>query len=128
MTEKYTYREMIRLVQAVLTPDLLKPVFRQAVEDGAHPLTGHCYVACESLYFLLGGKKAGLKPVTLRVGACVHWWLVDSEGEVIDPTRAQFPNPVDYAKGRPRGFLTRAPSKRAREVIRRVSTDWQGDL
>lgn len=25
-----------------------------------------------------------------------HWWCVTPEGEIVDPTRAQFPGPLDY--------------------------------
>ena len=83
-------------------------------------MTGHCYVAAESLFHLLGGKAAGLKPTTIRHEGSVHWWLVDSEGEVLDLTADQFRTPVPYSEGRPRGFLTRDPSARALKVIRAV--------
>jgi 5-methylcytosine-specific restriction endonuclease McrA len=51
----------------------------------------------------------------------VHWWLQTAEGEVIDPTHDQYHEPVPYAQGRSGGFLTASPSKRAREVMKRVT-------
>lgn len=108
-------------VRAVLTPGLLKPGYRRLVEQGAHPMTGHCYVASEALYALLGGKAAGYKPASLAHEGSIHWWLVSADGQVIDPTADQFTTPVPYENGRCRGFLTREPSARAREVLRRVA-------
>ena len=35
-------------VRRSLSPDLLKQPYRQWVEEGAHPCTGHCYVASEA--------------------------------------------------------------------------------
>lgn len=114
-------KELVRDVQSVLTPSLLKPVFRRrVVDEGAEPMTGHCYVASEALYHMLGGKGAGLKPVSIRHEGCVHWWLQTADGQIIDPTASQFSTPVPYREGRGRGFMTKNPSKRAQEVIRRV--------
>lgn len=93
---------------------------------------GNCYVTCEALYHLLGGKKAGWKPMTVRHERSVHWFLAKTEvnaannryfKEVLDPTKSQFKTPVPYDKARGRGFLTKQPSKRAREMMRRMV--WQ---
>ena len=108
---------MIKRIQAALTPDLLLPRYR----GSTNPLAGHCYAASEALYHLLGGKEAGYRPVSLRLSPClVHWWIEGPGGEVLDPTARQFSEPVAYHKGRGRGFLTRQPSARADEIIRRI--------
>jgi hypothetical protein len=112
---------MINEIRQVLDPSLLKPVFRKQVEAGAHPMTGHCYVASEALYHMMGGKSAGLKPMSVNMGDCVHWWIQTAEGEVLDPTADQFDRPVPYGSGRARGFLTKQPSKRAQVVIDRIN-------
>ncbi len=83
-------------------------------------MTGHCYVASEAVFALLGGKAAGLKPASVAHEGSTHWWLVTTEGQVIDPTADQFATPVPYERGRCRGFLTREPSARAQEVLRLV--------
>lgn len=79
---------------------------------------GHCYVASEVLWHALGGPASGLVPTCMRWEGATHWWLRDrATGEVLDPTADQFhvrPTAADYARGRGCGFLTRAPSKRAR--------------
>lgn len=83
---------------------------------------GNCYVTCEALFHLLGGKKAHLVPHTVRHEGAVHWYLVrkGTFPVVIDPTRSQFKRPVPYHKGRGRGFLTKKPSKRAREMMQKM--------
>jgi hypothetical protein len=54
-----------------------------------------------------------------------HWYLRDADGNWVDPTfeqmgridRRLFP----YAEGKPRRFMTAAPSKRATIVIAEVT-------
>ena len=42
---------------------------------------------------------------------------------ILDPTRDQFKDEPPYQEGRGRGFLTKGPSKRAREMMERML--WQ---
>lgn len=107
-------------VRTALTDDLLEPEFRHQVEDGAHPLTGHCYVASEALWHLLGGQKSGLRPMQLEHEGVSHWWLEGPRGGVYDLTAAQFRTPVPYEEGQHRAFLEPTPSRRARTVLRRA--------
>ena len=86
-------------------------------------MRGNCYVTTEALFHLLGGKRAGLVPHTLRHEGDVHWYLVYPDGRVLDPTRVQFKTRPDYSKGRGRGFMTKKPSKRAREMMKHMV--WQ---
>lgn len=83
---------------------------------------GNCYVTCEALFYLLGGKKAGWIPHTVRHEGDVHWYLVRDgnliEGDILDPTAVQFKTPPPYHKGRGRGFLTKKPSKRAKALMK----------
>lgn len=96
---------------------------------------GNCYVTCEALYHLLGGAASGWVPHTVRHEGDVHWYLVRTQRfytawsihpsagsmappfEVLDPTAAQFRTPPPYERGVGRGFLTRGPSRRARELM-----------
>jgi hypothetical protein len=86
-------------------------------------------VTCEALYHLLGGKKAGLTPHVVHHRGDSHWYLVmepnhPEGGEtIIDPTARQFRTKPDYDKGRGCGFLTKRPSKRARELMKKMV--WQ---
>ncbi len=113
-TEAHNIREarVSDHVRAVLTPDLL---------GAGYTGQQHCYAASEALYHLLGGKAAGLKPETVRHEGGPHWHLRDTiTGLVLDPTFDQFDTPPPYDQGVGRGFLTKQPSKRAAEIIRRV--------
>ncbi len=107
---------VLRAVQEALTDELRRPKYR----GDPNPMRGHCYVSAEALFYLLGGREAGYKPMNVVCEGDQHWFLLGPGGEVVDPTASQFSSPVPYAEARGRGFLTREPSKRAVEVIRRV--------
>jgi hypothetical protein len=109
---------LVEQVRDNLSEDLLKPGY-----GGEHPMQGHCYTATEALYHLLGGKESGYHPVRLRLpDGITHWWLENDLGEVIDATHDQFGGEsVPYDEGRAGGFLTAEPSKRAQELMRRVT-------
>lgn len=50
----------------------------------------------------------------------VHWWLEDEKGAILDPTAEQYTDlgkTPPYSKGRRGGFLTKAPSYRARTIL-----------
>jgi hypothetical protein len=113
---------VIRAVQTCLTDELR----RQRYRGHPNPLRGHCAVATEAVYFLLGGRKAGWAPTTLRVSKDeVHWFLRHRKtGEVVDPTAGQFVCELEYERGRGRGLPTpkrgakeQPPSRRAAAVI-----------
>jgi len=108
-------KRLVKAIRVNLTSDLLKKNIKLISNKKS---AGHCYVASEALYHLLGGRRAGLKPVHKRLKGGIHWWLV-FKGLVIDPTADQFDN-VNYSNGVGCGFLTRKPSKRARMLIART--------
>ena len=89
---------------------------------------GNCYVTCEALYHLMGGKAAGLKPMTVKHEGDTHWFLVmtrtgNAFPVIIDPTVKQFKTFPNYLKARGRGFLTKEPSKRAKKLMKEML--WQ---
>jgi hypothetical protein len=103
------------------SPDLLRMEYRLAVNAGANPLTGHCYVVTEALWHALGVERRDWCPETVRHEGSVHWYLRNwHTREIIDATASQFDTPPPYDLGRRRGFLTRQPSRRARELLRRA--------
>jgi hypothetical protein len=90
-----------------------------------HPnkMRGHCYVASEALYHLLGGKKSGFVPHVLKIDENEnHWFLKHVSGRMLlDPTRSQFQGlNMEYHKAVGKGFLTKKPSKRAKILISRI--------
>lgn len=90
---------------------------------------GNCYAASEALYHILGGKKAGWKPMRFKFTGPdqkldTHWFLKHTSGLVLDPSVRQFKGAqVPYEKGVGGGFLTKGPSLRARRLIRELT--WQ---
>lgn len=114
-------RTLVRKIRSVLTPDLLKPQYRKHWSPG-NPTFGHCYVASEALYHLLGGDRSEWMPARGRDKNGVHWWLEHREtGKILDPTADQYQKAKPpYQNGRRAGFLTKQPSKRAQEVMRRI--------
>ena len=109
---------LVAKIQRALSPDLLRGPW--AIHTPTHPHAGHCYVASEALYHLLGGKQAGFTPMFVRHENQPHWFLRGPQGKIIDPTAAQFRTRVPYERAVAKGFLTREPSRRARIVLERV--------
>lgn len=90
---------------------------------------GNCYVTSEALYHLLGGKKSGYIPMVMRHEGDTHWFLKKTMHMtyldiILDLTVSQFKTKPDYSKARGSGFLTRKPSKRARQLMKNLV--WQG--
>lgn len=109
---------LVAAVRAVLTEDLLTPAYRR--QPDRRPTSGHCYAASEALYHAAGGKAAGWTPARIRHEGSSHWFLRGPDGQVVDATADQFGSPVPYAQGVGCGFLTREPSRRAAEILRRL--------
>ena len=108
-----------KAVRKSLTAELLSSKYRKMKWPEKYWPTGHCYVASEALYHLLGGAKAGYKPMRRTLADTTHWWLQNRYGDLLDPTSDQFEY-FDYSKGVGCGFLTKKPSKRAQIVMKRA--------
>jgi hypothetical protein len=120
--------ELIAQIRTVLSDDLLSANYAKLKRQS--PTEGHCYACAEAMYHMMGGTHSGLT-------ACVasfeengqkmtHWWLKNRQGEIIDPTADQFyavGATPPYETGHAAGFLTKAPSKRAQEIIKRLTGD-----
>lgn len=112
--------DILQAIQDNLTDDLLQKKYKKS---GFHSTTGHCYVASEAAFHLLGGKAAGYKAMFIRHEGMPHWWLLGPRGEIIDLTAEQFLAPVPYEKSIGKGFLTRLPSRRCIILLERVLAD-----
>ena len=89
-----------------------------------NPLAGHCYVASEAAWHLLGGMDSDWRPFHMKHEGVSHWFLRNVKTEsIIDLTVWQFANFPDYSCGVRKGFLTKEPSKRAQQVIQGVKND-----
>jgi hypothetical protein len=117
-------KHIISKIQNNLTPDLLSPKFKQMLRvmtgtEENRRYFGHCYVASEAFYHLVG-KKKGYKPYYIRMKAFNHWFLKNDKNNIVDLTVEQFNYTPDYSKGIGCGFLTKKPSKRAQKLINAV--------
>jgi hypothetical protein len=100
-------QNLIRKIQRVIEtrPQLLKEPYRTRVKQGAHPHTGHCYVASQALYSLLGAKGGGYSPLCMQHEGGSHWAILrEKDGAILDPTVAQFKTTPDYSKGVRKGY------------------------
>ena len=109
-------KDAVRIVRSVLTPELLPPEW----QNHPHPMGGYCYVASEALYYLLGGREAGLTAKRAPCEGGEHWWLEGPGAKLIDATADQFEDDFAYGEGVASEFLTSEPSPRALEIISRV--------
>lgn len=113
----------VRKLKGCLSPDLLKPEYR-AVNAG-NPMYGHCYVAAEACFHALGGHSEWAIRRGKDDAGIIHWWLENRlTGVRFDPTAEQYTSVgrvPPYAVGRKASFLTKAPSARARELMKRIA-------
>lgn len=105
----------VNLIKDNLTPDLLNKIY----QGNANKFFGHCYVASEAAYYLLGGKIKGWKSMFIKHEGYPHWFLKHNSGIIIDITNQQFKTTVDYDKAIGKGFLTKIPSKRTQVLLKR---------
>jgi len=107
---------LVLAIQEHLSDDLR----REPWKGNPNPLAGHCYVASETLWHLLGGRASGYTPAFVRWEDSPHWFLRDAGGKILDPTADQFETLPDYSLGVNKGFLTRHPSLRSTRLMGRV--------
>lgn len=106
-----------------LTPDLLKPQYR----NQTHKLAGHCYIASEAFYHMLGGRKNGYRPMYVKVKDKSHWFIKAIDGKILDITAEQFSR-IPYSKAIAKGFLTKKPSKRSVKLRSKVLKDLKNTI
>ena len=108
-----------REIQAALTEELRSGEHRL----GRGRYDGFAYPAAEAYFHLAGGYDAGLHPMHLKYRGKSHWWLVDSDGRVIDLTLGPHES-SDFAyhrgKRRPFRYTPTGLSRRAQTVVERV--------
>jgi hypothetical protein len=108
-----------REIQAVLTDELALDQYR----CGFGSFDGYAYVGAEAYFHLAGGSDAGLHPMQLKRRGKSHWWLVDTDGRIIDLTlgprqRSNFP--YQRGKRRPFRYTPAGISRRAQTIVERV--------
>lgn len=123
------WEEFKSLIIDSLSDDLLSKEYQKVKKNKEFlPNTfGHCYVASEAAYYLLGGKSEGWKAYHVKHLGYSHWFLKHESGFILDITANQFKASVNYERARGTGFLTKLPSKRAQILIKKiaVSPTWK---
>ena len=116
-----TQDHTIRRIQGALSLDLLHRDYAPDDDDYVAACTGHCYVATEAAYHLFGRQAGYVSYVYKQADGTTHWWLCNEDtDDILDPTKPQLSHRFDYDQGHRRRFRTERPSKRAKELIRRV--------
>lgn len=118
-----TYLDIIKKIHVNLSDDLLKSKYKN---QNQHIFFGHCYVATEALYHLIPEtERKNWIPQILNIDDNqTHWFLKNrNTNEIIDITKEQFSYELDYANSKGIGFLTKNPSKRTIELLRRVGEE-----
>jgi len=108
-----------REVQAALSEELAQDQYR----NGHGRYDGFAYVAAEAYFHLAGGYDAGLHSMQLRYRGKSHWWLLDSEGRVVDLTlgpRESSSFPYHRGRRRPFRYTPAGISRRAQTIVERV--------
>lgn len=117
------FRNMIiaNLDDEFLSREWFHKKYDESEQKVVHATFGHCYLATEVAYHLLGGKEAGWKPFHLKQDGESHWFLKHDSGFLLDITAEQFGTaPINYGASRGKGFLTKAPSKRAKLLMLKI--------
>jgi len=112
--------DLIKIIVDNLSNDLLKNKYK--LQKNKNKFTGHCYVATETLYYLLNDKeRCNYIPAILHINNITHWFLKNKiTGEIIDITKEQFNFELDYSKSKNHFFLTKFPSKRTLILLNRI--------
>lgn len=106
-----------RRIKDCLSDDLLHKSYPR--NKGSY-LAGHCYIASEAAYYLLGGRMYWT-PYHVKHEGVSHWFLVHKDTkEILDITAKQFKTRPPYLEARGKGFLTKRPCKRTQKLLSRI--------
>lgn len=124
----HTEYDMMEKVRSKLTPDLLRDKKYAEMDRGIY--CGHCAVASEALFYLLGGKETGYHLYRAKDEQGIsHWWVVNAQGVILDSTREQYTDyglKPPYDKGKkacPNQGHGYVPTNRAKILMERVLSD-----
>ena len=82
-SERSLIQQIQRFLKTTDAKAFLKPEYRV---NGKHPYYGHCYVASEVLYHVMGGEHSGYDVYQMNHEGSSHWFLMNESGRVLDPT------------------------------------------
>jgi len=81
-------KKIFDLVREELKDEMIPESYRGLVNS---KYCGHCHHASLAMYNLLGGKTNGYRlQSAIDELAIKHYWLINSNNEIIDPTHEQY--------------------------------------
>lgn len=118
--------KVIASIRNNLTIDLLpKKMVERNIKGGSNGSFGHCHTASGVLYKIFGPKNLHMYRALDDEGI-YHWWVVDKNGKIIDPTSEQYTllgRQPPYDKGEKAGMLGFDYKKRVLSLLERVFND-----
>lgn len=119
--------ELNSLIEKVKS-NLHKSTVKKRYRSNVHPLAGHCYVASEVLWNLLGGINSDYFPYRLKIKETgdSHWFLKHNHtGNILDITAEQYDFKLNYDEAKRCMFLYSTsvyqPSKRSLKVLKEIA-------
>jgi len=112
-------------IKTHLSSDLLKKEYVE--ENETNPMFGHCYVASETLWYLIPHTiRWAFSPVCGKdEDGITHWWVENKQtGEIYDITGDQYfskGKTPPYENGKRASFLTNKPSKRCSVLLDKMN-------
>lgn len=119
---KVKIEEVVKLLSEdnkILTNELLKKEWKKKIKEDSHFTTGHCYAACEAIYYMYGGNNFLTPQVIKFDNGDTHWFLKNKfSNEIYDPTAQQFKEKINYESAKGCGFQQQ--SFRSLEIMKRL--------
>ena len=125
----YTEENLNRVIESIqrnLTIDLLPKKMQEInISGGSNGTYGHCHTAAGVIYKIFGPKNVHMHRA-LDDENLYHWWIVDKNGKIIDPTSEQYTllgRIPPYDKGEKAGLLGFDYKKRVLTLLDRIKND-----
>ena len=129
MTLDYTEENLNRVIESIrcnLTIDLLpKKMQERNINGGSNGTFGHCHTAAGVIYKIFGPKNVHMYRALDDEGI-YHWWIVDKNKKIVDPTSEQYTllgRVPPYSQGEKAGLLGFAYKQRVFTLLDRVKKD-----
>lgn len=126
---EYTEENLQKVITSIrnnLTIDLLpKKMQERNIHGGSNGTYGHCHTASGVIYKIFGSKNVHMYRALDEEGL-YHWWIVDKNGKLIDPTSEQYfllNRTPPYTNGTKAGLLGFAYKQRVLTLLERVRKD-----
>ena len=125
----YTEENLNRVIESIrcnLSIDLLpKKMQERNIHGGSNGTYGHCHTASGVIYKIFGSKNVHMYRA-LDDESLYHWWIVDKNGKLVDPTHEQYTllgRTPPYAQGKKASMLGFEYRKRVSTLLERVQKD-----